>query len=939
VSDTSTIAIAAATTSMDPLSVDHRAWLGEINPQGNTSYLAYMLGTPGPVARRSLAMPAAHFTCPLCSGTATATANPNVIGALTVACANGCDGAMLTARCRAIAPRAFEHSPDALIVIPDDIVAALTARWDAGTFTAGMEVAMRVLGKLRQGAEALSTFAVPTRAGKPLFLIFRSDRVSDGVKSKEIRQVHCTRDIDGRIEVVVGLPDAPWPPVGLDGLAGKQRVLFVEGEKARAAAAGMDWLSDYAVVSTLCGGTNAHLTDWSYFDGLDVTILRDNDEAGMEYADSVAAQLIARGCRPRLVVLLPGLPSKWDIADALPAGFALKDLRTAIVGAPEVRWDQVKHAYRSRDAVYVRPPMRLADGHLAKVKAVVEGLPDLLAELDSGCSERTWLRTIAGIHHAVGDEVGRPMAKAWSEKDAAKHGKFSEDDWPAVYDAIVASPPANPISLKSMIFEAMEQSKVRADADPTRNSSGWTPDDAFRAEANLAEIEAGHRAIMRGDALEIATQERQPDGSYAIKIRTQRAMEAKLRARRTFDHAGKPVKMLNFYLDHQRLPVMDAVFRPGETVGPDEYNLFHGLAVKPVAGGSYRLFRELLDRVSADNGDTTDFLWKLIAWRLQNLNTFVPSALILVGPEGSFKSTITDVIAKLLAPYSDVISDPGKFVGRFNAQLFGKLFVQLEEVSLGKDDTVDSRTKHFINGEKLDVEEKNVPAFSIENRLFVAITSNKRDVIRISPASRRYACYWVADQHDGDEAKRGAHWERMATELKAGGLEALMYDLLAADLAGFNPRLCPRTPLFHDLAGISLDRLPHISWWQEILERGELPESGLKDRQGKSITQWDAPILVERLYGAYVAFCDHNGARAKARTLSSAAWAKELAKIMPEPPVKGRLSKEKGRKATYMLPALGTCREHFQKMFKVELYLPDKEEQDDGIEEEVERAF
>jgi phage/plasmid-associated DNA primase len=318
-----------------------------------------------------------------------------------------------------------------------------------------------------------------------------------------------------------------------------------------------------------------------------------------------------------------------------------------------------------------------------------------------------------------------------------------------------------------------------------------------------------------------------------------------------------------------------------------------------------------LDRVGAENQDESDFIWKLIAWRLQNLDALVPTALIFVGPEGSFKTTIAEVIAALLAPYVLTISDPGKFVGRFNGHLFGKLFVQLEEVSLGKDETLDSRMKHFVNGNTLDLEEKGQPAFSIENRLFIAITSNKRNVIRISPSSRRYAAYWVKDTFNGDEERRSEHWTKLWRELESGGLEALMHDLLDTDLTGFNPRFCPRTPFFYELAGISSDRTPHVAWWQDILERGELPSAASKDGS------WTDPVPTEVLYKSYTMYCDLNGAAAKAHALSSSAWAREMNKLIPGGLVKRRLPPSEGRSFVYFLPSHDECCAAFERAHRV----------------------
>jgi hypothetical protein len=856
-------------------------------------------------------MPPSTFSCPICKGTVTAASHPEAVGAISLACDGECHESMLNERCRAQASLAFKWREDLLVPLPGEAIAALLAGVRESKFFPGMRAPLSQISKMASGATRVREHLVHAPDGSVLFLILRFEYPGD---RKEFCQFHCVRNSQGALTTKVGLPAGPWPLVGLRELSDRPNdpVLIVEGESTLEAAT--EKLPDFVVCTSMCGAENPHITDWSPLRGRDVTIMPDNDEAGAQYARAVAAQAIAEGATSVRIAKLPeaGLPQKWDLADPLPPGLTMADVAGWIRGASLTSWAVVRDAYRSFARLHHTPPFRLPDGHLAGVRHAVEGLAEALEHIDAGCSRQRWLRILSGIYHAVGHELGLPIAKDWSRSGPVEHGKFDEQDWPAVFDAIAASPPRSPMPLRAILWEAKEQSKVRAEKANRSNSEGWEPSPELMAEANLADFESRHRAVLRGEGLEVATQRRLEDGRYTIDIRSQKAAEALYRSKKTFNYDGKPVKALNFWLDNQRLPVLHAIFRPGQEVSPNEYNLFRGLSVQPKQGaGSYRLFRELLDRVCRENGDDSDFIWKLIAWRLQNLDALVPSALVLVGPEGSFKSTIADIIAELLAPYSLTISDPGKFVGRFNAQLFGKLFVQLEEVSLGKDETLDSRMKHFVNGKMLDLEEKGQPAFSIENRLFIAITSNKRDVIRISPSSRRYAAYWVKDAFEGDEEKRSAHWLAMRQELEGGGFEALMHDLLNIDLTDFNPRLAPRTPFFYELAGISSDRTPHIAWWQDVLESRDLPPAAGKP------ADWSAPVPVDGLYRSYLNFCEANGAAAKARTLSMSAWAREMGKLIPGGLNKKRLAPSEGRKAVYFFPPYEECCDAFDRAQRV----------------------
>lgn len=309
----------------------------------------------------------------------------------------------------------------------------------------------------------------------------------------------------------------------------------------------------------------------------------------------------------------------------------------------------------------------------------------------------------------------------------------------------------------------------------------------------------------------------------------------------------------------------------------------------------------------AANGDEDGYLWKLIAYRLQRLDRFIPALLVLLGREGSGKSTITNVIARLLAPYSITLSDAEKFVGRNNASLQGKLFVQLEEMNLGRREEYDSRLKHYITSHVLDVEEKYKAQWQVENRLFAAMTANKLSAVRVTQHSRRFAIYQVDDRFNGDQDAREDFFGRMEAELEAGGYEALAYDLLHTDLTGFSPAKLPSTTLYQELSQAAADQSPVRGWWREILEAGGGLEVG-----GRSV-DWTTPVPKEQLYRNYHAWCEANGPRTRAATLPKAEWAKELGKLLPGGIVSKRQMRQGDREQYVLLQPYEDCCAHFEK--------------------------
>ncbi len=103
-------------------------------------------------------------------------------------------------------------------------------------------------------------------------------------------------------------------------------IIVVEGEKAADAAQRL--FDDYAVTTAMHGAKSPGKTDWSPVSGRNVVIWPDNDPPGMAYAETVMALCEAAGAMSVTIVTLPDrLPSGWDLADPLPGGMSVDDLR------------------------------------------------------------------------------------------------------------------------------------------------------------------------------------------------------------------------------------------------------------------------------------------------------------------------------------------------------------------------------------------------------------------------------------------------------------------------------------------------------------------------------------------------------------------------------------------------------------------------------------
>lgn len=882
---------------LTPLPLEERVQSQLERPYLNAKYLAALV-SGAKLNHDRIAGTTVTFSCPACSGQARAKPGHSAEGPFQLSCSGPCQPDRLRSQLRALAPLAFEIRDDLFYPLPPDLATQALEGIPLGFMRGLDKEALAALRKFAGTGGDIASAEYKGPDGKTLLIVSRR---KTGVM-KRFLPIHLSVNASDTAIIECRYPARPLPPFGWDQLVLRPEasVLVVEGEETAKRAAVL--LPDFVVVTSGMGAENAASTDWSPLHGRNVTIWPDNDTAGAGYGRAVAAHAFTvRALSICLVALPNGLPEKWDLADELPDGMSMEQVRACLAEAPAVRWEDVKGALKAKIGPRHWPPFRLPDGHFAGNKIMVQAIADALEHIGSGCKMMSWRGYLRSIYHALG-ESGLEIADAWSKRDAEVHGKYVPGEVLELFEAFAAAPPLDPLPVLGLLRAAMKQSK-----EGGRNK--WEPEPAALALAQIAEFESRHRKVKQGDNVLIAVQERRSNGTYNIRFHSEKSAQSIYMSRKASNFSGDKVNLFTLWENHQCIPPLDLVFKPGVEADPGEFNLFRGLNVQPAPGGHYALFREHIEAVMAANGDTDGYLWKVLAYRLQHLETFVPALLAFIGVEGSGKSRITSVIAYLLAPYSVTLSDPEKFVGRNNAALEGKLFVQLEEMILGRRDDYDSRLKHYITSDTLDVEEKYKAQWQIPNRLFVAMTANKREVVRVTEHSRRWALYDVQDRFNGDQTRREDFFGRMMTELESGGYETLAYDLLRTNLAGFSPAKIPRTKLFEELIGVAADRDPLRGWWRERLESGVIAEAE-SGRFG-----WTDPVRKDALYESYKAHCEGNGPQAKAALLSKAEWAKQLGKSLPGGLQDRRMMRDGKREQFYIIPAYEDSCSYFEKMF------------------------
>lgn len=166
-------------------------------------------------------------------------------------------------------------------------------------------------------------------AGRLLFLV---DRIELGNGNKTYAPHSAWSDDNDHVmwrNMAAPAPRALYRLEHVDESGPASTVLVVEGEKTADAAAK---LFPKLWVTTSSGGSGAAAkSDWGLLRNKKVVIWPDHDEPGSRYAANVSRLALEAGATSVAVVQVPSCwPAKWDLADDLPDGVSINDIRRLV---------------------------------------------------------------------------------------------------------------------------------------------------------------------------------------------------------------------------------------------------------------------------------------------------------------------------------------------------------------------------------------------------------------------------------------------------------------------------------------------------------------------------------------------------------------------------------------------------------------------------------
>jgi hypothetical protein len=170
------------------------------------------------------------------------------------------------------------------------------------------------------------------------------------------------------------------------------------------------------------------------------------------------------------------------------------------------------------------------------------------------------------------------------------------------------------------------------------------------------------------------------------------------------------------------------------------------------------------------------------------------------------------------------------------------------------------------------------------------MTSNESWVVPAGRDERRFAVLDVDPRCVGNHA----YFAEMAAELRDGGYEALLADLLAFDLERVSLRTIPRTAALLYQKERSLD--PISAWWLDRLDSGHTT---------RGAQMWEMLVASQALFDDYIASADRVGVKRKA---DETIFGQDLRRLIPR---LRRVRRTIGgvRPWCYEIPPLIECRE------------------------------
>ena len=347
----------------------------------------------------------------------------------------------------------------------------------------------------------------------------------------------------------------------------------------------------------------------------------------------------------------------------------------------------------------------------------------------------------------------------------------------------------------------------------------------------------------------------------------------------------------------------ELVFDPSGRCHSTSYNLFKGLSVEPVAGECELYLRHIKEIICAGDQALYDYVMGWMAHAIQKPTELPGVALVLRGSQGTGKGTFAQHFGKIFGDHFQHLVHMDHLLGKFNAHLSSALVVFADEIVWGGNKREAGQLKGIITETRRMMEAKFKDPIIVDNYARFIFATNEDWAVPTGPKERRYCVLNI----DESKAEDHGYFADINTEMRNGGLEALMHTLMNFDLSQFNVR---RYPLTEGLLEQKQLSLPSVAqWWYDILIEGDNQVS--LEKYVPAIAVMGTSIPTMTLFEIYQAFAkgDRYGYGQVASCNQFVTILKQWAPIENNRVTDGN----RKRSRSIVIPDLASCREYFEK--------------------------
>jgi hypothetical protein len=219
------------------------------------------------------------------------------------------------------------------------------------------------------------------------------------------------------------------------------------------------------------------------------------------------------------------------------------------------------------------------------------------------------------------------------------------------------------------------------------------------------------------------------------------------------------------------------------------YNIWKGLAVQPVPGDWSLLRKHIWEVICSCNLDLFQWVLAWLADGVRRPGETGHTILVMKGKEGIGKNKLVDWYGKIFGRHYLALTSTGQLTGRFNQHLAEAVLVFANEAVWAGDKSALGALKAMATDSERFIEPKRVNGYMIDNAVRIVMASNEDWVVPAGENARRFAVLEVSDAHREDFA----YFAAIDAQMQAGGLQAMLHELLTMDISTVQLRKAPYT--------------------------------------------------------------------------------------------------------------------------------------------------